>query len=183
MKYFKKLEGERIYLSPISLEDAEIYTKWMNDSKVLDGTHGNHRMNNVESEKEWISNNLQNGLHNFAIVLKEENQLIGNCGIMDINHIDRTATLGIFIGEESYRNQGYGAEALKLLLKYGFDILNLHNIHLKVFRFNERAIHCYEKIGFREYGCRHECYFLNGAYHDEVLMEILESEWRNKNEQ
>ena len=117
------------------------------------------------------------GDYAFAIIKRDENTLLGNASIMDVNPVCRTGTLGIFIGEQKERNKGYGAEALKLLLDYGFNILNLNNINLAVFSFNKNAIACYKKIGFKEYGVRHECYFLNGKYYDEILMEILRKDY------
>lgn len=180
MKYFKKLEGERIYLSPISIEDAEIYVKWLSDRSVTDGIGGTKNLGNIEGEKAWIAKCLEEGKKNFAIVLKENDKLIGNCGLDGFDNVARSATLGIFIGDEEYRGNGYGAEAIKLLLEYGFNTLNLHNICLGVFSFNERAIACYKKVGFKEYGRRHECYFLDGKYHDRIEMEILEDDYRDK---
>ena len=180
MKYFKKLEGNKIYLSPLSLDDAELYTKWLNDRKVTDGLNCTNKITNIESEKEWITKSLEKCSYTFAIVLNDNDMLIGNCGIMNYDGINRTATLGIFIGEEENRGKGYGKEAIELLLEYGFNTLNLHNINLEVFAFNENAISCYKKLGFKECGRRHECYFLNGKYHDEIMMEILEDDYRKK---
>lgn len=177
MKYFEKIKGKRIYLSPVSLEDAEIYTKWLNDTNISDGLGSTHKVVSLEGEKEWFSNVLKKGDYTFAIIKRDENTLLGNASIMDVNPVCRTGTLGIFIGEEKERNKGYGAEALKLLLDYGFNILNLNNINLAVFSFNKNAIACYKKIGFKEYGVRHECYFLNGKYYDEILMEILRKDY------
>ena len=68
---------------------------------------------------------------------------------------------------------------MKLLLDFGFKYLNLNNIDLQVFDFNKNAIACYKKVGFKEYGRRHECHFLDGKYHDSVSMEILEDDFRN----
>ncbi len=180
MKYFRKIEGNRIYLSPVNIEDAEMYAKWLNDRKVTDGIHGTRNVVNIEGERKWIADTLERGTHTFGIVLKDSDKLIGNIGFSDYNGTDRSATLGIFIGDEEYRNNGYGSEAIKLLIKYGFDVLNLHNIDLGVFSFNERAIACYKKVGFKEYGRRHECYFLDGKYHDRIEMEILEDDYRGK---
>lgn len=56
MKYFEKIKGKRIYLSPVSLEDAEIYTKWLNDTNILDGLGRTHKVVSLEGEKEWLSN-------------------------------------------------------------------------------------------------------------------------------
>lgn len=177
MKYFKKLIGERIYLSPLCVDDAETFVKWMNDRSVSDGIRSTSKMINVESEKNWIISKLERGDFNFAIVLKDSDKLIGSCGIDSVDGINQTATVGIFLGEEFERNKGYGAEALKLLLDFGFNMLNLNNISLGVFSFNERAINCYKKIGFKEYGRRSECYYLDGKFYDEILMEYLKRDF------
>lgn len=178
MKYFKKLIGERIYLSPINIEDTEKYVEWMNDFKVTDGVGRSAGLMTIEDEKEWINSASKNGDFNFAIVNIENDKLIGNCSIMKISYRNRIGTVGIFIGEESNRNNGYGAETLKLLLDYGFNYLNLNNIMLTVKSFNERAIKCYEKVGFKEFGRRRGSYFLNGKYYDDIHMDILASEFK-----
>lgn len=56
----------------------------------------------------------------------------------------------------------------------------MHNVNLEVFSFNKRAIKCYEKVGFKEYGRRHDVYFLDGKYYDKVEMEILEDDFRKE---
>ena len=186
MKYYKKLVGDRIYLSPVNIEDAEKYVEWFCDFSMTDGVGRSSALMTVEMEKEWIENALKNGHYSFAIVNAEKNELIGNCGLENINQTDRRGAVGIFIGREENRSQGYGSEALRLLLDFGFRYLNLHNIMLNVKSFNERAIACYKKVGFKEFGRRRESYFLNGEYYDDVQMDILESEFegdfiRNKN--
>lgn len=178
MKYFKKMVGNRIYLSPISIEDVETYACWMNDREISKYIHQSHRLHTIQSEKEWIENNEKNGDYNFAIIKKDGDKLLGNCGIMNINYIDRTATLGIFIGELVERSNGYGKEVLELLLEFCFNTVNMHNINLNVFSFNERAISCYKKVGFVEYARRHEAYFCDGKYHDIISMEILEKDYK-----
>lgn len=179
MKYFRKIEGERIYLSPMCIDDAEKYTEWFSDRKNTDCLHYTSQLVTVQDEKAWLENISKKNGYNFAIVDSKTDKLIGNCSLSHVVHLDRTATVGIFIGDEENKNKGYGREALTLLLDYGFNILNLHNIKLDVFAFNERAIACYKKVGFKEYGRRHECYFLDGKYHDSVSMEILEDDFRN----
>lgn len=186
MKYFKKLIGERIYLSPLNIEDAEKYVEWFCDFKMTDGIGKSGNIMTIEAEREWISNTLKNNDLNFAIVKLENDELIGNIGFNNISHQNRIGTVGIFIGEEKNRSNGYGTEALRLLLDYGFSYLNLNNIMLTVKSFNERAIRCYEKVGFKEFGRRRKSYFLNGKYYDDVYMDILVDEFegnyiKNKN--
>ena len=176
--YYKKLEGKRIYLSPMTIDDAEDYTKWMNDRMVTDNIHSTAKVISSMNEREWVENVLKRGGHTFSIILKENDKLIGNCGLMDTNYIDGNATVGIFIGDEENRSKGLGTEVISLLLDFGFNNLRLHNINLAVFDFNERAIACYKKLGFKEYGRRHESYFLGGKWHDEIEMEILEQDYR-----
>jgi len=186
MKYFKKLIGERIYLSPMNIEDAEKYVEWFCDFKTADGIEKSGSIMTVEAEKEWINETLNRKDLNFSIVKLENDELIGNCGFSKIKHQNRIGTVGIFIGNEGNRSNGYGTETLQLLLDYGFNYLNLNNIMLTVKSFNERAIKCYEKVGFKEFGRRRESYFLNGKYYDDVHMDILSKEFignyiKNKN--
>lgn len=174
MKYFKKIVGNRVYLSPMNVEDAETYVKWLNDLSVTDGVGSSCKITSVDSEKEWIIHNSNQ--YQFAIVSLEDDKLIGNCGIQGIEQIRQCAEIGLFIGDEKNRNKGYGKEVLNLLLDYSFNYLNLNNIMLKVFSFNERAINCYKKVGFKEIGTRRQSYYLKGRFYDEVYMDILKEE-------
>lgn len=176
--HYKKLESERLYLSPMTIEDVEDYTKWLNDRKVTDNIHSTFRLVNDIAEKAWVEKIMEKGEYTFSIIKKENDKLIGNCGLMGFTPIDGKCTIGIFIGDEENRGKGYGTEVLNMLLDYGFNQLRCHNINLEVFDFNKQAIECYKKVGFKEYGRRHECYYLDGKWHDEIAMEILESDYR-----
>jgi len=164
MKYFEKIKGDRIYLSPMSIHDAETYTRWMNDKEVTENLGRTSKIITYKEEKDWIRKN--NNGYNFAIVLRDGDRLLGNVSLMDTDLINKTASLGIFIGEREDRNKGYGKEAIKL-------ILNM----LSVYSFNERAIKTYEKVGFKTFGIRKECYYRDGQTYNEVYMEILKDEF------
>lgn len=111
------------------------------------------------------------------MVLFDGDVLIGHISLHDIDHLNRNAFLGIFIGEEEHRNKGYGAEAIRLVLDYGFRTLNLHNIMLSVHADNYAGIACYKKVGFREAGRRREWVYKDGKYIDRVYMDILAREF------
>lgn len=189
MTYFKKLIGDRIYLSPKGTSDEEIekFTEWMNDFQVTDYTGRSGQITTLNSEKEYLEKAAKNTENrSFDIVELENNKLIGTIGLEKINWINRSAVLGIFIGDEEYRNNGYGTEAIKLILEYGFKYLNIHNIRLDLISMNERAHKCYLKCGFKDAGRSREEVFLNGKYYDKLHMDILENEFqgdyiRNKN--
>ena len=182
MPYFEKIPGERIYLSPMNPDDAETYTKWMNDPEVIFWLDQASRVYTLPSERAWLetcANQTGKNMdqYNFAIVLREGERLLGNIGLMNIHPVHRTATFGMFIGEAEDRSCGYGTEALGLLLSYSFRWLGLRNIDLHVDSENARAIRCYEKVGFKEYGCRSQAIFYDGQWHDRIFMEILAENW------
>ena len=177
MKYYKKLVGEKVYLSPINVEDAEKYTEWCSDFSTTDGLGTTTTIYTIQGEKEWLEKNSTSDHCNFAIVDLETDELIGNCGLIEIDQIHRKAEVALFIGKEENRSKGCGTDVINLLLDYGFNYLNMHNIELCVYSFNKRAINCYKKIGFKEYGRRRECVFLNGKYYDCIYMDMLESEF------
>lgn len=189
MSYIKKLIGDRIYLSPKGISEEEInkYTEWMNDFQVTDYTGRSSQIMTWQREKEYLENVAKNNDNkSFNIMDLESDKLIGTVGLEHFNYIDRSAVLGIFIGESDFRSNGYGAEAIKLLLEYGFKYLNLHSIRLDLLSINERAHKCYLKCGFKDTGCSREAIFLNGKYYDKLHMDILENEFngdyiRNKN--
>jgi RimJ/RimL family protein N-acetyltransferase len=173
--YFKKLVGKLCYLSPIDVADAEKYTAWVNDLEVTTNLTLASKNITLEGEKELLNHLAKE--HTYAIIDLERNDLIGNVGLLNINHIHQTAEIGIFIGDKSYWNRGYGAEAMSLLIDYAFNVLNLHNIMLRVFSFNERGIKCYKKIGFKEVGLIREAHRINREVHDILLMDLLPSEF------
>ena len=185
MKYFKKLIGDRIYLSPRSTEDAEIFTEWLNDFETTDYVGRSGILTSLESERKYLEEN-NSPEATFVIVTLDEDKMIGTVSLENIDWLNRTATLGIFIGDKNYRSKGYGTEAIKLILEYGFKYMNLYNIKLDLMEFNSRALKCYEKCGFKEYGRRRKCKFVNGKYYDSIAMDILADEFegdyiRNKN--
>ena len=186
---FKKLIGDRIYLSPKGASEEEIskYTEWMNDFQVTDNIERTTQIMTWAGEKEYLEKtSINNTNKSFNIVELKSDKLIGSIALEHFNYIERSAVLGIFIGDSEFRNNGYGTEAIKLLLEFGFKYLNLHSIRLNLLSINERAHKCYLKCGFKDTGRDRESIFLNGKYYDKLHMDILENEFtgdyiRNKN--
>jgi len=171
MRYFKKLIGKKCYLSPMNLDDLEKYTTWLNDQEVVQYLNVKTLPISLSTEIKALESLCES--HTYGIVDIEKEELIGNCGFTNWDQIDRTASVGIFLGNKNYWNKGYGQEALSLLIDYGFRLLNIQNIMLSVLEFNERGRHCYEKIGFKEIGRRRKSRYINLKYCDEIFMDIL----------
>ena len=103
--------------------------------------------------------------------------LIGSCGLMDVDQCNRSAEIGIVIGDKTYWGKGYGTEAMRLLLDYAFRYLNLHNVMLRVYSYNPRGVACYEKVGFKAIGRRRGAITRNLAVHDIIYMDITDNDF------
>jgi len=178
MQGVRKIEGEKVYLAPMDVEDAPAYVRWLNDPEISVYLNAFSVTIGLEREKEFLAQSLREQRPEFGIRLVADDQLIGNCGIVNIDQVNRKAEIGIFIGERGLLGQGYGREAVMLLLDYGFNILNLNNIYLRPYSFNTRAIRCYEACGFKMAGRLREAKIINGQKYDELWLDILASEFK-----
>ncbi len=169
--------GERIYFSTIEPEDAPDLGRWINDPHIW----ANLCMRppcNAAQERAWIDKLGSDPSERvFGIVVRAEDRLIGSVGLHRIHAANRSAILGISIGDAGYHNRGYGTEAVKLMLRYGFEELNLNRIGLAVYAHNLRAIRCYQKAGFVPEGCLRDALYQGGRFHDEYRFSILRAEW------
>ncbi len=175
-------EGELVFLRELEVFDVDEIIREINNVELR------KYMNSIvpisaESEKEWIIRKnklMQDGKeYTFAICRKSDGQIIGTTSLFNFNHIIRSAELGIMIYSPKNWGKGYGTDALRVLLNFGFNTLNLHKISLYTFEYNERAISAYKKVGFKEMGRLRDERFWNGKYYDAIYMEILEKEWKN----
>ena len=179
MPYFKKLVGQKCYLSPCQSADAEKWVEWFNNPEVsLPLGDEAYLPYSLEKAREDLAEIIRDQSYIFTIVALENDFPIGRGLLFAIDPIDRRAMLGIAIGEKSYWGQGYGTEATRLLVDYGFNLLNLNSIMLGVFAFNERAIACYKKVGFKEIGRRRQARIIAGQKYDVLLMDILAEEFQ-----
>jgi RimJ/RimL family protein N-acetyltransferase len=177
--------GEKIQLAAVQREYLPKYVAWLNDWEIAQFLKPGIPMPfNLEDETEWFENRRKskdNFL--FAILTRDDGKLIGNCGLHNVNLKNRKATFGIFIGDKDYWNKGYGTDAAKTLLRFGFNELGLNLVELEVYAFNARAIRAYEKAGFRQAGVHRQGLFRDGKFHDEYLMSILREEWEQVSKQ
>jgi len=169
--------GEQLYLRAVDYEDIDAFVTWLNDPEVNRYLERQLPLNAIR-EREWVENQYKSlDSVSFAIALKEDDRLIGVGGLTDIEQVHRKAMFGIFIGDKASWNKGYGTEAVRLIVGYGFDTLNLERISLRAFDLNKRAIRVYEKAGFTKEGVLRRDHFSEGAYHDTWIMGILREEW------
>ncbi len=177
--------GDRVRLRAIEEDDLARYVAWFNDPEVIQGLNQYMPMS-LKEEQKWFEDMLKRELieRPLAIDIKEGDEWlhVGGCGLFGFDHRARRAEFGITIGEKKYWDQGYGTEATRLIVKLGFDTLNLERISLCVFEDNLRAKHVYEKLGFIVEGILRKHRYYEGKYYDTILMSILREEWQKGSE-
>nr|WP_307992826.1 GNAT family protein [uncultured Niameybacter sp.] len=175
------LKGKLVRLREYRKEDIPVALQYMNDTEVARNLSNRTPFPyTLEDEEKWYAKQSgSNELYSFAIETLEEGKYIGGCGINHLDWKNSHATIGIYIGDQEYWSKGYGSDALKILMKFIFNEMNIHKIKLGVFAFNGRAIKCYEKCGFKQDGILREEIFKNGRYYDVWEMSILRDEYKD----
>lgn len=177
MKYLKKLVGEKCYLSPVDSQAAEKVAQWSNEMEVAVRTGDLSDMITCEVQKNYLEN-MNNGGYAFYIVRREDDEAVGIARLMRVDLINKRAVLGMFIGEKNSREIGIGTEAARLILDFGFNVINLKNIMVEIFSFNERSMRMCKKCGFKEIGRRRKSIIYGQKEFDEVYMDILAEEFQ-----
>lgn len=171
-------EGERVRLRATVEDDFDAFHRWWSDPDTLTfQTTGPLTFRSREADEEMFRSWMKdtgNAL-GFSIERVEDAVLVGQCSLWGITPTERCATLGVIFGRE-YWNQGYGTEALGLVLTYVFNERNLHRVQLTVNANNPRAIRAYEKVGFRQEGTAREAFYRDGMWQDNVYMGVLKKE-------
>lgn len=164
------------------MEDTGLYHTWRNDMEVMRSTNPSLDIYSEEATRHFVEHVILGSPSSKGYIMVEKNNdiPIGIMSLINIDYKNRNAECIIDIGEKDYWGKGYGKEGMKLLLNYCFYEMNLHRISLKVFSFNDRAIHLYEKLGFNKEGAARESLFRDGKWHDIIHMGLLQNEYVHK---
>ncbi|TCP58165.1 RimJ/RimL family protein N-acetyltransferase [Tumebacillus sp. BK434] len=180
MKPVKFLQGQKVYLRPFTAEDADIFYRSFYEptGRYYTGT-----------QEMFTDKQIADALDRFAaatnrvdllICSQETNEPVGDISLNSMDSNNRSGSLRLAVFEPENYSKGYGTEALILMLDYGFGIRNLHRIELHVYSYNERAIHTYEKVGFKREGVMRDAWYYDHKWVDVIIMSILEDEFRAK---
>ena len=171
------LRGERVVLRPITADDAAAMFASLSDeeSTRLTGTQDSFTLEQVERYCQRIAE--ADDRADYAITINDDPTYIGEVVLNDIDELNRTASFRIALASVDLFGKGYGTEATRLIIGYGFRQLNLHRIELEVYDFNPRARHVYEKIGFVYEGTRRDVLFWDGQYQSAIIMSMLASDY------
>jgi diamine N-acetyltransferase len=174
------LTSERVALGPLHSGLLPLIERWENDLWVIDrggDEPGPRSSDSVRAGWERLFKGEREDWLGFAIYTLPELRPIGFANIRDYSNRHGTAEFGISIFEASDRGQGYGTEAVQLLMDYAFSVLGVYNVWLDTPAYNHAALRAYEKVGFREIGRRRGARVLAGRRYDVVLMDCLADEF------
>ncbi|HKP37798.1 MAG TPA: GNAT family protein [Pyrinomonadaceae bacterium] len=173
----QKLTSERLALTQVTQADLPVLLEWINNRELV-SFNAPYKPVSEREHHEWFQSIQQRSdTRLFAIRRLGDAKLIGSCQLHTINPVSGSAELQIRLGDPAEFGQGYGTEAVRLLLKFGFNDLKLRRIYLQVFATNLRAIRVYEKVGFVREGVLRQAAYINGEYLDVVMMGILFDEY------
>lgn len=145
MDYEILFESERIYFIKLTKKLVNEYLDMVNDIEVQKFISHKRKTYTLDGEIEWIMKKLDEKAIIFSMIEKRTNEFIGNIEIIEINN--NIGEIGIAITPKK-QDKHFGQEAMKRLIDYSFEQLNLDGLELNVYDFNLRGIKCYEKVGF-----------------------------------
>lgn len=168
--------SERIYLRPLEPADAASLLAMTENEEIryMTGTKAHFTIDQiVQHIKIWDEDPSR---YDFAICLNSNNEMIGDIALFEINHDDKKAAFRIAMHEMELTGQGYGSEAIRIIIHFVFHELKLNRLQLEVYSHNKRAIRAYERLGFVREGVLRQSLHYKGKYSDEVIMSLLKSD-------
>jgi RimJ/RimL family protein N-acetyltransferase len=185
------LRGERVRLRAVAEGDLPLLVRWMNDPEVRYWLHHSDRPDATEETVRgrfgltddgfpntvWMIETLRVLPHDPAHSGQAEGRPVGHVGLLGVDPHHKRAELAISIGEKDCWSRGYGTDAIRAVLRHGFEALGLRRIDLHTDADNARGIRCYEKCGFVREGVMRERRLRYGKPLDMVMMGLLRDEW------
>ena len=176
------ITGEKLYLRGLEKSDLEgEYFDWLNDREVTKFLESGGFPNTLEKMEEFYRNTaLSNNNAIFAIVDKETDRHIGNIKLGPVDWIGRIAPLGIMIGNKESWGKGHATEAIRLVLDYAFNRLNLHKVNTGIAAIHQASLQAFEKAGFETEGTAKSNFFFEGSYCDALYLGITKEDFLKK---
>lgn len=174
------IRGERITLSPLSLDNIYTHFRWNNDPELnrLDSEipFAEESFGEFKKRFEWMMK--PSPTHKDFEIHAEDGTLIGVAYITNISQDNGHCLIGITIGDRDYWGEGYGTEALELVLEFCFEEMGLHRVSTETFEYNTSWRSLVEELGFRKEGVERDYLYREDEYWDKEIYAMLEDEYR-----
>lgn len=172
------MEGSSLRLRPATIDDAADRFSLGNNPAIVrmfGVSPADTKPMTMDEAGAWAHGHADDP---YAWIIEIAGRLIGEIKLHAINAQDRRASMAIAIYDPQHLGKGFGSEAIRLLLHHAFTELNFHRIGIRVLAYNERAIRAYQKCGFVVEGRERETAFVEGVWHDDLMMGILSREFQ-----
>lgn len=169
-------DTNRLTLRPFKEPDLDDILALWNDPEAQRTQSMDFVVPRTPQWKDTFRGWLNNARFHAIVVLKDTDEFVGYLTLRDEQPKNRDGDLGIMLVRKHW-GKGYGTEVMQFVVDYAFRPLNLHRVSLGVFAVNERGMNLYKKVGFVEEGRIRKSQWIDGAWHDCILMGILQDEW------
>lgn len=170
--------GNLVRLTPPQPEDRLLFAQWSHDDEYMRLLDDDPVRPQTPATYDFFGAAIKpEDAYYFHLRTLADDQVIGFVALFQLKWRNQSATMAIGIGPTAYRGKGYGHDALKLILNYGFSELGLHRIELTVMAYNTQAIKAYERVGFIREGAQRQAIYRDGQRYDMLLYGILREEW------
>jgi RimJ/RimL family protein N-acetyltransferase len=173
------IHGRLVYLRPGERTDIPLFVRWLTDARTTEHLELRSPIGHAMEER-WFEDMLDHHGRDrwfFVICRLEDDRAIGSTDLHELDLTNGSAGLGILIGDPADTSQGYGSDAIRALVEFGFGELRLERVWLDVYEDNARGRHVYERIGFIHEGTFRRGVFRHGRYLDVHRMAVLRGEW------
>lgn len=173
------LRGEGIQLRAIEREDLPRLRDWRNLPEFRRNFR-EFRELNMQNQEAWFTR-ISASANDFMFMVErtQDRTPIGVCGLVYVNWVLRSADISLYIGHEEIYIDGPGGTAeqsAKVLIKYGFDNLNLHKVWTELYSFDNRKIELFTRLGFARDAVLRDNAFEDGRYHDSYIYSKLRTD-------
>jgi len=165
------IRGKKVILQVPDKKHLELMLQWRNNPDFRQYYREYRVLNKNQQLKWWKRRVIKDDSWQYFVVspASEKDKIIGFVGLTYIHPIYKTA---------EYRGKGYGSDALRTVIKYGFEQLNLNRIWCEVYS-NNKSVDVYRYLGFKDEGVLRQSVFKNGEYLDSYILSMLKEEYMN----
>lgn len=169
------LKGENIYLRALEPEDLDFIYIIENDEQIweMSSTQTPYSRFLIKQYLEHSHKDIYEVKQLRLVICSNDHAALGLIDLFDYNPAHNRAGIGILIAENENRGRGYGAEALRLIIDYGFTHLNLHQLYANISEDNKTSVKLFENQGFNKTGVKKDWNFVKNTYKDEFLYQLI----------
>jgi len=169
------LKGEHIYLRALEPEDLEFIHTIENDESFweISSTQTPYSKFLIKQYLENAHKDIYEVKQLRLVISSFKDEPLGMIDIFDFDFKNNRAGIGILIKETKDRKQGFGEEALKLLIDYCFSHLHLHQLYCNISEENTASINLFTNQEFKKIGLKEDWNLVDGAYKNEYLFQLI----------